>query len=200
MQSDYGVCYSRLYSVEPSGQRKPWSDLADVQATLDRCCPYKSQRHSSTWRGLKYVFFNGAVVFRSPCRQYISIKNTHAFSHACMHTYNLHSSYGRNALTFFFFFFFFFFVACPGAFRQSRKYNWCATFENDPYVTKPQRSLRIPTHSPGLSITKTSLFKYTENFTTKKWKLTDKKIWYFSHFCSKHRLWVLVRTALMRRF
>ena len=26
------------------------------------------------------------------------------------------------------------------------------------------------------------------------------KIWYFSNFCSKHRLWVLVRTALPRRF
>ena len=27
-----------------------------------------------------------------------------------------------------------------------------------------------------------------------------KKIWYFSHFCSKHRLWVLVRTTSARRF
>ena len=42
-------------------------------------------------------------------------------------------------------------------------------------------------------ITKTRLFKYhlkkTENFQIKK------KIRYFSYFCSKHRLWVLVRTA-----
>ena len=37
-------------------------------------------------------------------------------------------------------------------------------------------------------ITKTRLFKYIENFTTKKWKFSDKKFWYFfSHFCSKHR-------------
>ena len=49
-------------------------------------------------------------------------------------------------------------------------------------------------------ITKTYLFKYTENLTTKKWKISDKKSWYFSYFCSKHRLWVLVRTALSRRF
>ena len=29
-------------------------------------------------------------------------------------------------------------------------------------------------------ITKTCLFKYTENFTTKKkWKFSDKKFWYF---------------------
>ena len=49
-------------------------------------------------------------------------------------------------------------------------------------------------------ITKTRLFKYTENFTAKKRKFSDKKIWFFSYFCSKHRLWVLVRTASMRRF
>ena len=34
----------------------------------------------------------------------------------------------------------------------------------------------------------------------KNWKITDKKLWYFSYFCLKHRLWVLVRTASPRRF
>ena len=43
------------------------------------------------------------------------------------------------------------------------------------------------------NITKTRLFKHTEKFTTKN-------IWYFLYFCSKHRLWVLVRTASARRF
>ena len=38
-------------------------------------------------------------------------------------------------------------------------------------------------------ITKTRLFKYTENFTSKNWKFSDKKLWYFSYFCPKHRLW-----------
>ena len=33
---------------------------------------------------------------------------------------------------------------------------------------------------PGIIITKTRLFKYIENFTTKKWKFSDKKFWYFS--------------------
>ena len=47
-------------------------------------------------------------------------------------------------------------------------------------------------------ITKTCLFKYTENFTTKKWKFSDVKFWYFSHFWSKRRLWVRVRTASPR--
>ena len=49
-------------------------------------------------------------------------------------------------------------------------------------------------------ITKTCLFKYTETFTTIKRKFSDKKFWNFSYFCSKHRLWVLVRTASPRRF
>ena len=37
----------------------------------------------------------------------------------------------------------------------------------------------------AILITNTYLFKYTENFTTKKWKKSDKKFWYFSSFCSK---------------
>ena len=34
--------------------------------------------------------------------------------------------------------------------------------------------------------TKTRIFKYTEHFTTKKWKFSNN----FSYFCLKHRLWV----------
>ena len=34
----------------------------------------------------------------------------------------------------------------------------------------------------------------------KNWKFSDKNLRYFSYFCSKHRLWVLVRTASARRF
>ena len=41
-----------------------------------------------------------------------------------------------------------------------------------------------------LYITKTRLFKYIENFTTKKGKFSDNNVWYVSYFCSKHRLWV----------
>ena len=47
----------------------------------------------------------------------------------------------------------------------------------------------------GLSIKKTRLFKYIDNFTSKNWKFSDK---FFLYFCSKHRLWVLVRTASAR--
>ena len=51
------------------------------------------------------------------------------------------------------------------------------------------------------SITKTRPFKNTEKFTTKiNWKFSDKDSDIFSYFCSKHRLWVPVRTASPRRF
>ena len=49
-------------------------------------------------------------------------------------------------------------------------------------------------------ITKTRLFKCIENFISENWKFSDKNSDIFSHFCSKHRLWVLVRTASARRF
>ena len=35
-------------------------------------------------------------------------------------------------------------------------------------------------------ITKTRLFKYNENFTTKKWKFSDKKFWYFFHVSAQN--------------
>ena len=50
------------------------------------------------------------------------------------------------------------------------------------------------------TITKTRLFKYIDTFTSKSWKFSDKKNLIFSHFCSKHRLWVLVRTAYIENF
>ena len=49
-------------------------------------------------------------------------------------------------------------------------------------------------------IRKTRLYKYIENFTSKNWKFSDKNLWYFSYFCSKHKLWVPVRTASHRQF
>ena len=42
--------------------------------------------------------------------------------------------------------------------------------------------------------------QFTENFTTKNRKFSDKKFRHFSYFCSKYRLWILVRTASPRRF
>ena len=50
-------------------------------------------------------------------------------------------------------------------------------------------------------IKKIRLFKYIKHFTSKNWKFSDKKkLWYFSYFCSKHRLRILVRTAPQSMF
>ena len=49
----------------------------------------------------------------------------------------------------------------------------------------------------GYPIIKTSLFKYTENFTTKRWKFSDKNSDIFL-MSAKNRFWVLVRTASMQ--
>ena len=43
--------------------------------------------------------------------------------------------------------------------------------------------------STFIHITKTRLFKHIVNFTVKNWKYSDKNLWYFPYFCSKHRLW-----------
>ena len=67
----------------------------------------------------------------------------------------------------------------------------------------------LPVHVPllllapvdyWLIITKTSLFKYIGKFTSKIWKISDKNSNIFLMSAQKHRLWVLVRTALPRRF
>ena len=51
-------------------------------------------------------------------------------------------------------------------------------------------------------ITNTCLLKYMFIAISppKNWKSSDKNLWYFSYYCSKHRLWVLVRTSSVRRF
>ena len=41
---------------------------------------------------------------------------------------------------------------------------------------------------------------YWKFYNQKKGKFSDKNFWYFSYFISKHRLWVLVRTASARQF
>ena len=56
-----------------------------------------------------------------------------------------------------------------------------------------------PVYLHGL-ITKTRLFKYIENFTIKNWKFSDKNSDIFLYFCSKHSLWVLVRSVSQRQF
>ena len=88
-------------------------------------------------------------------------------------------------------------------FFSSKKY-WCFSYffihENINYEYSLESPRRGASNQYQLHITKTCLFKYTENFTTKNGNFLIKKLWYFPYFCSKHRLWVLVRTASARRF
>ena len=66
----------------------------------------------------------------------------------------------------------------------------------------PYTELLTPT---GICITKSCLFKYIENFTTKNWKFSDKNSDIF-HISAKnitaslHIVWVLIRTASVRQF
>ena len=50
-----------------------------------------------------------------------------------------------------------------------------------------------------------SLWKHAYSNTLKilspkNGNFSDKKFWYFSYLCSKHRLWVLIRTASLKQF
>ena len=66
---------------------------------------------------------------------------------------------------------------------------WCKPWKNRPVCTPAQSNpLRKHTYSNILKISPPK----TESFQI--------KFWYFSYFCSKHRLSVLVRTASPRRF
>ena len=59
-------------------------------------------------------------------------------------------------------------------------------------------SLRKHAYSNILKILQTKKKKKKKKRKRKKFRY--KKIWYFSYSCSKHRLWVLIRTASTRRF
>ena len=129
-------------------------------------------------------------------------------------------------LVFFFFFFFFFFFVCLFLIwsllylQISKTYIKSQTSSNfgriGPLTTELAALERLQItscHKNDMTtryitkwyyITKTRLFKYIENFTTKKkknkGKFLDRKFWHFSYSCSKQRLWLLVRTASARRF
>ena len=92
---------------------------------------------------------------------------------------------------FFFFFFFCFILVDYQTGLLEKKYlvtgDWSqSTIERSKAVPLLQMFVFASVVSyVALVITETCLFKYTENFTTKKWKFSDKKILYFTHFWSK---------------
>ena len=87
---------------------------------------------------------------------------------------------------FFFFFFFFFFSYFPQKIDMTL-YTNCLCMKCK--ILNYGKNKKIFQFVVCWHITKTRLFKYIENFTTKEGKFSDKKLWYFSYFCSKHRLW-----------
>ena len=80
---------------------------------------------------------------------------------------------------------------------------------NDKFSREREKMLMIKIHSgsiccdvtPGpLLITKTRPCNIQKKILVVKMKNFTGKKRYFSYFCSKHRLWVHVRTASARRF
>ena len=70
--------------------------------------------------------------------------------------------------------------------RLTEIYTVCYSFSN---FRQAHSTLRKHAYSNKLKI-----------LPPKKWKFSDKKFWYFSYFCTKLGLWVIVRTALAKRF
>ena len=49
--------------------------------------------------------------------------------------------------------------------------------------------VQIKYSKPSLPLRKHAYSNVLKILPPKNWKISDKKFWYFSHFCSKHRLW-----------
>ena len=98
--------------------------------------------------------------------------------------------------------------------KSVKKITWVLRpgIEQGPWFTKwvsnnlPKRSghVRIVNYVPIYIFTnplrKHAYSNILKILQPKKGKFSNKKFWYFSYSCSKHRLWVLVRTASSRRF
>ena len=89
----------------------------------------------------------------------------------------------------------------------------CAPSEHSDQPVHPSSLIILHRHSVGNWGSKASLGRYWWLLSLRgimknilrilhqKFKIfRNLKFWYSSYFCSKHRLWVLVRTALARRF
>ena len=57
-------------------------------------------------------------------------------------------------------------------------------FRSQPMIIFHLNEQSMVRHRKIPTITKTRLSKYKENFISKNWKFSDKKLWYFSYFCS----------------
>ena len=92
-----------------------------------------------------------------------------------------------------------FFLWAASSEKGTRYYLGLCRIPRKPYLGGWQKLVLIAEWS-YFRFTKTRLFKYIEIFTSKIRTFLDQKSVNFSYFYSKHRLWVLVRTASPRRF
>ena len=76
-----------------------------------------------------------------------------------------------------------------------------------PILTISERSLKVKEwhrviykYNPDSMVLRKHAYSNIQKISPPKTEKFQTKNWYFSYFCSKHRLWVLVRTASSRRF
>ena len=92
------------------------------------------------------------------------------------------------------------FSALPEAGRQTFIYSLLmnTTHKDSKRLLKYCVGIALITHicyTRNIHYENTLIQIYWKFYYQKKRKFSDKKFCYFSYFCSKHRLWVLVRTA-----
>ena len=80
-------------------------------------------------------------------------------------------------------------------FTSQQPYPWSACTHAESNQHRTCLQIRLYEHKNPITKTHPIQIYYKKNFTSKYWKFSDKKLWYFSYFYSKNRLWVLVRTA-----
>ena len=83
--------------------------------------------------------------------------------------------------------------------RQSNRVHICSVFPKEPhFIIFWYIFYRVGSHYPvkfTFHYENTPIQIYWTFYNQKREIFQIKKFWYFSYFCSKHRLWVLVRTA-----
>ena len=206
--------FSVVLNDSVNGQWRPWSDCASVQSAQGLHCPHMTWRHICAW----WSSFRTAALFpftgqepiitkdldiiceycndkerfnpventpsnefsecprkKTKCIKGITCENTEPFA-AYIQNRLCRCDYQNDFIPEFY------------DFDHDR---WTCGNPDDLYCVKvpcPESVDGRKQRREQGNITKTCPFKYTENFTTKKWKFSDKKFWYFSYFCSQHRL------------
>ena len=79
--------------------------------------------------------------------------------------------------------------------------SWCRMRKEKAHIILRIRiALSGPSQFGDITLRKHAYSNILKILLPKNWKFSDKNLRYFSYYCSKHILWVLVRTASPRRF